>query len=170
MALTDFLVDALREAVHERGISLYRIGLDTAIDRARLSRYLKGTPITNARDVDVLCEYFMVEPASAFTRNKFQLNEFYRLLSFHDQKVEELKQLRAILDTVVKELYASGHPASLIENREQLGISDFNLVDEVQAKLRKQKKANKIQSLVDLSELDPKYHDVDEIKRKLGRK
>jgi len=52
--------DKLRKTIRKSGITLYRLELDTGVDRMCITRFLEGKAITS-RNFDTLCQYFGME-------------------------------------------------------------------------------------------------------------
>lgn len=49
--------DILRATIRESGISMYRLEIDTKVDRMCITRFLEGRPITS-KNFDRLCTFF----------------------------------------------------------------------------------------------------------------
>jgi len=55
------VIDSLREALRNAGVSRYRIAQDTGITEAILSRFVNGKRGLSMENVDALCRYLRLE-------------------------------------------------------------------------------------------------------------
>ena len=53
--------DALRQAIRDSGLTLYRIAKDSGVDYSTLHRFMKGTRAIHMRAADKLAEYLGLE-------------------------------------------------------------------------------------------------------------
>lgn len=56
--------DKLRAAIRQSGISMYRLEIDTGVDRMCITRFLEGKAIVS-HNLDLLCRYFGMELTDA---------------------------------------------------------------------------------------------------------
>ncbi len=62
--------DQLRQALRDSGKSMYRISMETGLDKGVLSKFLRGLRGVSLDSVDVLCEHLGVELAPVATPSK----------------------------------------------------------------------------------------------------